>query len=141
MRCPHHTNRCLLEKSELLTLHADVCSVVDLVILSLSLKECTKNNTCGVPFSKKLMQKSSNFVLKKNRFYGRTWLISLAIDVLLVFAISLAIDVLLVCRVNVEKVEVRTDFEYITGTLVGKGNKRMSFVHAIRSSSVVGVCS
>ena len=86
------------------------------------------------------MHKSSNFVLKKNRFYGR-WLISLAIDVLLVFAISLAIDVLLVRRVNVEKVEVRTDFEYITGTLVGKGNKRMSFVHVIRSSSAVGVCS
>ena len=42
---------------------------------------------------------------------------------------SLTIDVLLVFRVDVEKYEVRTHFEYLTGTLVGKGYKRMSFVH------------
>ena len=42
---------------------------------------------------------------------------------------SLTIDVLLVSRVDVEKEEVRTHFEYLTGTIVGKGNKRMSFVN------------
>ena len=39
---------------------------------------------------------------------------------------SLTVDVVVVFRVDMEKVEVRTQPEYFLGVLVGKGNKRIS---------------